>query len=98
VLTGDGVTNARRLISAHGDFNAGLPANGIVVFQRVSLNTIASPDARDFPTQCCLQPLNFRFAAFDHPVPPNQMIKRITYLASRRQFPQAAQETHDSNF
>ena len=31
---------------------------------------------RDFPTQRCLQPLYFRFAAFDHLVPPNQVLKR----------------------
>src|SRR5271166_247252 len=32
---------------------------------------------RDFPTQRCLQPLNFGFAAFDHLFPPNQIVKRI---------------------
>ena len=39
---GGGVTNTGRLISAHGDFNARLPANGIVVFQRVSFITLGS--------------------------------------------------------
>ncbi|MGA7428038.1 MAG: alpha-amylase family glycosyl hydrolase [Rhodoplanes sp.] len=39
---GKGVTNPRRLISAHGDFNAHLPANGIVVFQRVSAGALGS--------------------------------------------------------
>ncbi|MGA8157221.1 MAG: alpha amylase C-terminal domain-containing protein, partial [Rhodoplanes sp.] len=39
---GNGVTNTRRLISAHGDFKAHLPANGIVVFQRVSAGALGS--------------------------------------------------------
>jgi 1,4-alpha-glucan branching enzyme len=39
---GGGVTNTGRLISVHGDFNARLPANGIVVFQRVSFITLGS--------------------------------------------------------
>ncbi|MGA8155035.1 MAG: alpha amylase C-terminal domain-containing protein, partial [Rhodoplanes sp.] len=44
---GNGVTNTRRLISAHGDFNARLPSTGVVVFQRVSLNTIGSLPRND---------------------------------------------------
>jgi 1,4-alpha-glucan branching enzyme len=39
---GGGVPNTATLISAHGDFNARLPANGIVIFQRVSLITLGS--------------------------------------------------------
>jgi 1,4-alpha-glucan branching enzyme len=39
---GNGVTNPRRLISAHGDFNARLPAVGIVVFQRISAGALSS--------------------------------------------------------
>jgi len=39
---GRGVTNTERLISAHGDFRARLPANGIVVFERVSTGPVGS--------------------------------------------------------
>jgi 1,4-alpha-glucan branching enzyme len=44
---GGGVTNTGRLISAHGDFNARLPANGVVVFQRVSFITLGSGPGND---------------------------------------------------
>jgi 1,4-alpha-glucan branching enzyme len=39
---GRGVTNTRRLISAHGDFSLHLPANAIVVFRRVSTGPVNS--------------------------------------------------------
>ena len=50
---GGGVTNTGRLISAHGEFNARLPANGIVVFQRIAtgfasvLFKLIDPDSRE---------------------------------------------------
>jgi len=49
---GGGVTNTGRLISAHGEFNARLPANGIVVFQRVSLITLGSPPGNSHNPGC----------------------------------------------
>ena len=39
---GTGVTNPKRLVCAHGDFTARLPANGVVVFQRVAADSIGS--------------------------------------------------------
>ncbi len=39
---GSGVTNTQRLIAAHGDFKARLPANGVVVFERVSTGLVGS--------------------------------------------------------